>query len=444
MIKKTGRMLFGAGVAFALLLVIFLFPAYAVSDSNDAFLETGIIINQRMRRLSAGEELENWKQTQNIKAVRMTDSLPDDFAPTPDNTVSTADSGYPIYILFDNDEDAGIMYFYTEGDRIVMNPDSRFMFYNYPQLSDISGLADWDASHVTSMYSMFEHAASLPDALALRNWNTSSVTDMGFMFSGASSMMCIDVSKWNTSKVTSMIAMFQVGKSYEADGQLREIFGIGNLDVSNVRDMTCMFYGAGKMTYYDIANWDVSKVESMNHMFCDNVSLRSLDLSKWDVSNVKTMYCMFDDNHALRTIGDVSHWDTASLIDAGGWLNYSYSFVGNSYSGLLDLSGWDTHNLKAVGEMFLGTRIQKIDLSGWTFDSITNDGWEGAGNDIYYEYGNANSAVQGFGKMFRKTVGLSAVYVSEQGLDSFNAAVEKGVNTEDMWADSLCTGFTLK
>ena len=140
-----------------------------------------------------------------------------------------------------------------------------------------------------------------------------------------------------------------------------------------------MFYGAGQMMYYDIGGWDVSKVTSMNHMFCDNRELRSLDLSKWDVSSLRTVYCMFDDNVKLTTIGDVSHWNTVNLIDAGAWLNECCSFVGDN-TGTLDLSGWDTRNLKSTGEMFVRTKIRTIDLTGWTFESMTNDGWEDAGH----------------------------------------------------------------
>ncbi len=155
------------------------------------------------------------------------------------------------------------------------------------------------------------------------------------------------------------------------------------------------------------------------------------------------MYCMFDDCQVLKTIGDVSHWNTASLIDAGAWINDARSFVGNN-EGLLDLSGWNTSNLKAAGEMFLNTKIHTIDLSGWTFDSITNERWEGAGHGIYYETGNGSEHLRGFGQMFKGTKNLTTVYISQSGLDSFNAAVERQVNTLDMWTDSKADGFTVK
>ena len=430
-------------LAFTLLFSVSLPFARGETGPDEAMLENGSRINNRMRYLSAGNDTENWTRTSNVKAVRMADSLPDGFVPSEKNTVSTADSRYPVYIFFDNEEDAGIIYFYTEADRIVMNPDSSMMFIQFPKLMDISGVADWDASRVTSMYSMFTDAKSLPDALALRNWDTSSVTDMRFMFAGASAMTAIDISGWDTGSVTSMSNMFQVGDNWKGNGQLREIRGLGGLDVSNVTDMTCMFYGAGKMRQYDIGGWNVSKVTSTNHMFADNVSLVALDLSRWDVSSLQTVYCMFDDCHSLKTIGDVSHWNTTSLIDAGSWLNDSITFVGD-VNGVLDLSGWDTSNLKSAGEMLLGTKIRVVDISGWTFDSITNDPWEGAGRGIYYEYGNGSASLCGFGQMFSTMWRLAVVYLSEDSLDSFNRAVERGVNIQDMWLDSKCTGFTVK
>lgn len=496
MMQKLSHFVFCLFIAAACLFL----PVFSFCSANadtDTMLDIGMTVNAKMKSLAAGKKTDGWTATEDIKAIHMAESLPDSFVPSEANTVSTQDSRYPIYIFFDNKEDAGIMYFYTECNMVTLNPDSSYIFFYHAALTDLSGLAGWDASNVVTLQGAFMHdsslsdiaslsdwdtvslvyagmlfsydtaltdikalagwntsnvrdmnaifggARSISDALALRNWDTSNVTDMSFMFSGCTSMLFADVSNWNTSKVTTMANMFQVGDSWAANGQLIEIIGLGDLDVSNVTDMTCMFYGAGQMTTYDIARWNVSKVESMNHMFCDNRKLRSLDLSGWDVSNLKTVFCMFDDNVKLTTIGDVSRWNTVSLIDAGGWLNDACSFVGDNY-GMLDLSEWDTHNLKSAGEMFLNTKIHTIDLSGWTFDSITNDLWEGAGSGIFYETGNNSETLKGMGQMFKNTSQLKEVYVSYNGLESYNAAVENGVNTLDMWTGSRTDGFTVK
>ncbi len=483
-------------------LLLFFNMSFLLSPSNadssiDSMLEIGTVVNARMKSLAANAEKEYGEETADIKAIHMAESLPVNFVPSDANVVSTPDSRYPIYIFFDNEENAGILYFYTEGNTIIMNPDSSYMFFNHAALTDISGLAGWDSSnvvtlqgtfmrdsslseiiplsnwntcsleiaamlfsydsaltdisalaswdtsHVTDMFALFGGAKSIKDGLALRNWDTSNVTDMSFMFSNCTSMLFADVSRWNTRKVTTMASMFQVGESWKGNGQLIEIVGLGDLDVSNVTDMTCMFYGAGQMTNYDIACWNVSKVESMNHMFCDNFKLRSLDLSNWDVSSLKTIYCMFDDNLKLKTVGDVSHWNTANLIDAGGWLNGAHSFVGDD-NGVLDLSGWDTSNLKSAGEMFYYTTVHMIDLSGWTFDSITNDLWEEANSGIFYETGNNDEGLRGLGSMFKDTSRLTTVYVSQSGLDSYNMALENGINTLNMWTGSKADGFTVK
>lgn len=436
-------------MVFALVLVFSaIFPILSdcatAHPAAGAMLTSGTVVNAKMKSLASGTEQQFYTKANSIKAIQMADSLPNGFIPSDANTVSSPYSNFPIYIFYNNENDAGTMFFWTEADTIVMNPFSAYLFAYNEALVDISCVADWDTSKVENMSCLLCGAKSLPDALALRTWDTSNVTDMSYLFSEAISLKFIDVSNWNTNKVTNMTCMFQVGDSWSANGQLTEILGLGELDVSNVTDMTCMFYGAGQMTYYAVSQWDVSKVESMNHMFCDNRSLKSLDLSNWDVSSLKTIFCMFDDNVALQTIGDVSHWNTVNLIDAGGWINECYSFVGDN-TGTLDLSGWNTSNLKVAGEMFLNTlKLRVIDLSGWTFDSITNEKWEGTGQGIYYETGNNAESYMGLGGMFHGAKALKTVYVSQSGLDSYNAAVAREVNTLDMWKGTIAKGFTVK
>ncbi|QTE67419.1 BspA family leucine-rich repeat surface protein [Clostridiales bacterium] len=440
---RTMGLILALTFIFGALLSIPLACAANHSDSVEAMLDIGPMVQYKMKSLAINTDPDHTEEVVEIKAIHMADSLPDGFIPSDANTVSSSGSKYPVYIFFDNDNDAAIIYFYTTANTIAMNPYSGYMFSDFKALTDISGIANWDSSNVTNMSGLFCGAKSLPDALALRNWDTSNVTDMSYMFSSATSLMFVDVSNWNTSRVTDMTCMFQVGDSWSANGQLTEILGLGDLDVSNVRDMTCMFYGSAQMTYYDVSRWNVSKVESMNHMFCDNRSLRSLDLSNWDVSSLKTICNMFDDNYELTTIGDVSNWNTSNLIDAGGWLNECHAFVGDN-TGTLDLSGWDTSNLKAAGEMFSSTHVRIIDLSGWTFDSITNDLWDGAGRGIYYETGNSREGFEGLSQMFKYTSWLTNVYVSQSGQDSYNRALEKGIATLDMWYGSKSKDFTVK
>jgi len=93
-----------------------------------------------------------------------------------------------------------------------------------------------------------------------------------------------DLNHINTSQVTNMFGLFW-GTHFEGD--------ISQWDVSNVKDMSYMFYGCTKFNS-DISKWDVSSVEDMNGMFY-YCSKFNQDLSNWDVRNVINMHGMFED-----------------------------------------------------------------------------------------------------------------------------------------------------
>ena len=88
--------------------------ADGVPAAAGALLDTGTVVNAKMKTLAAGTDTQYHARTDQIKAIRMADSLPDGFAPSEANTVSAADSAYPVYIFFDNRDNAGILYSLSE------------------------------------------------------------------------------------------------------------------------------------------------------------------------------------------------------------------------------------------------------------------------------------------------------------------------------------------
>ncbi len=412
--------------------------------SRGAVLQDGRSVNIKLKTL-AGTELQGTNPTQtndyNIKTIRRATSIPNNFdTANPANIISIEESE-PIYAWFDNTDNAGIIYIYSNAHSIKTGNDISHVCEFMRALVTAPALSDLDTSDAITMNSMFQYADSLT-TLDVSGWDTSNAENMTAMFNKAKSLVAIDVSNWDTSKVSSMRVMFQVGDSKLGNGQLQEIIGLENWDTSNVTNMGWMFYGAGKMTSYNISNWDVSKVESFNHMFCDNFKLKTLDLSRWNTRSLKTAFNMFDDTKALTTIGDISHWSTSNLIDAGGFLNGATSFVGDN--GTLDLSGWDTSSMKTSGEMFRATALTDINLSGWNFSATTNDRWEGAGvsGSIYYEAGN-NASNKGLAEMFLNMPNLQHIYIDQTGKDSFDAAVARGVDVTKLWQGSPISDFTI-
>ena len=66
---------------------------------------------------------------------------------------------------------------------------------------------------------------------------------------------------------------------------------ISRWDVSNVKDMTCMFRFCENFNC-DISGWDVSNLIKAELMFCKCTKFNQ-NISKWDVSNIKNIHSMF-------------------------------------------------------------------------------------------------------------------------------------------------------
>ena len=379
---------------------------HAAPIANPATLDTGRTINSKLKSLAAtvvnGTETPitpefdpdgdyDWDNAYDeyVKSivVHLETPAPSGFTPTSANTISTANSKKPVYIVFDNTNDAGIMHFYTEGEQIVLSPDSSFMFYMLNNLTTISGISNWDTSTVTDVSYMFYSAGkdATTFALDLSSWDVSSVTNMSFMltFAGysATTWSIGDLSSWDTSSVTNMSDMF-LNNGYSAT-----TWSIGDLsswDTSSVTDMSRMFSVAGySATTFslDLSSWDISSVTSMSSMFSNagySATTWSIgDLSSWDTSSVTDMSDMFQyvgSSATTWSIGDLSSWDTSSVTDM------SYMFANAGYSATTwsigDLSSWDTSSVISMPGMFFtagrSATTFSLDLSSWDTSSVTN------------------------------------------------------------------------
>ena len=118
-------------------------------------------------------------------------------------------------------------------------------------------------------------------------------TDMQDAFSGigrnAKTWSIGDLSNWDVSNVTNMSEMFwgcNVKRLY-----------VDNFDTRNVTEMSSMFYGCDNLIELNLSSFDTRNVTTMGWMFRDCSNLTYLDISNFTFDNVGFAvidYTMFD------------------------------------------------------------------------------------------------------------------------------------------------------
>ena len=97
-----------------------------------------------------------------------------------------------------------------------------------------------------------------------------------------------DLNDIDTSKITDMSYLFNILPNEQ---KFKLNINISEWDVSNVKDMSCMFVNCISFNC-NISEWDVSNVEDMSSMFAYCSSF-NCNISKWNTTNVKNMKNMF-------------------------------------------------------------------------------------------------------------------------------------------------------
>ena len=175
------------------------------------------------------------------------------------------------------------------------------------------------------------------------------------------------------------------------------ITGAEYLDVSNVTDMSCMFYFFGYYSLKDnsvpnVSNWNTSNVKNMEDMFMSYASAYSYcanvnavpDVSNWDTSSVEKMGGMFfqyaDSSKILSKIPDVSKWDTSNVREMNGMFG-EYGKSSQELTDIPDISNWNILNVSQLGNMFnaygqSSTKLHfNLDLSSWNIENVDYAGY---------------------------------------------------------------------
>lgn len=146
-----------------------------------------------------------------------------------------------------------------------------------------------------------------------------------------------------------------------SEPQLREYVtsGFGELNrlvTSRVMDMSELFYNRNGFNQ-DISNWDVSNVKNMSKMFYNTAFNRPIEI--WDVGNVENMELMFGKARRFNT--DISSWDVSNVSNMYGM------FFETPFN--QDLSNWDVSKVENMGAMFSNSLMNQ-NLENWSVTQV--------------------------------------------------------------------------
>jgi surface protein len=109
-----------------------------------------------------------------------------------------------------------------------------------------------------------------------------------------------------------------------------------------------MFYFCTGLTTVEFNNFNTSLVTTMYQLFRSCFELQSVDLSGFDMSKVSTVWSMFTDCEKLTNVTFSSNMKSDAITNMG------QMFAGCTILTSIDLSGFDTGNVRDMSNMFNG------------------------------------------------------------------------------------------
>ena len=158
---------------------------------------------------------------------------------------------------------------------------------------------------------------------------------------------------------------------YEVDLQILKIFqeggGAGGGEKVKVLTLdinnSCIVDGT-----WGAESIDTSLMTSFSDLFYGCSSLTQVDVSNWNTNNVKDMQYLFCGCSSLQSVGDLSNWDVSKV----NYMQRMFYDCKNLQS-VGDLSNWDVSNVWRIDSMFCGCySLQTLDVSNWNTSKVTN------------------------------------------------------------------------
>ena len=228
-----------------------------------------------------------------------------------------------------------------------------------------------DLSNCTSLRGMFAHSRFNSN---INNWDVSNITDMSLMFFQAQDFDQ-SLNSWNVSGVQYFNSMFNHATAFNGD--------ISNWNLLSASNLNNLFNNATRFNQ-DISNWDTSNVINMQGVFAGATSFNQ-QLDNWDVSSVTDFSLMFAESSFNLPL---TSWNTQSATNmramfAASAFNQSINHFDTSQ--VIDMVGmfffndafnqnldnWDTSQVTDISMMFNDAAAFNQNLSSWNIENLT-------------------------------------------------------------------------
>lgn len=232
---------------------------------------------------------------------------------------------------------------------LIGNLGGQFYGCNNLDLSSVSDVLNF--GNCTSCQRMFDTCLSISTINNINSWDVSNVTNMSQMFYNAI-LFNQNIDSWNVSSVTDMSQMFSLANSFNQS--------LNSWNTSSVNTMFGMF-NASISFNGNITSWNTSNVTNMSGMF-QSASVFNQNISSWDVSSVINMTGMF--NSATAFNQNIGSWNVSAVTSMQIMFTNATAFN-------QDIGSWDVSNVANFTNFMAGKTF--ANYSSANLDSIYNN-----------------------------------------------------------------------
>lgn len=255
---------------------------------------------------------------------------------------------------------------------VTFNTYAAGLFAGLSNLTQIDGLEKVDTSQTISINNLFDNDSQLTNLTGIENWNTSHLQTMEQTFFATALIGTLNLSNWDVSSLTSASWAFARAGGLDANGN--HLFNLLDLSGWNFKAAKVNLSGMGYLLQANAINttgWqNTSHITNMSQMFFIS-RIQKIDMSSFDMrqlsSSAGTLQQMFIYAGALKEIklGPYSKLDGTALPSVtennkytGFWQNIGTGTVTNP-------NGNQVLTTSQLVAAYDGTKTQATDTFVW-------------------------------------------------------------------------------